>query len=354
MNISFKIVPPSTECFSPMARSEDRSCFFSAQWNTYLEQMGRRSIIVELSRGEEKVGFFVGSQRHIGLRIVSAPSMGTGTYAQGLCLLQPFSEEERIELYVELAQWFFKTHRAHYVQICDFALHLDAETSRHPLLDAAGVHYQPRATYHLPLNRTEEQLWAAMSQKSCRYSISKARRLGLEVRFVEKEEEIDAFCSRHRLHIEDVLRRKHNRGLPCQSLKYISALCHSLFPDFCIMAEVYGTGADGKPCSMASGIFAGKDGLCTYFTAASFEQYMHLCPNELLVWESIRRLRQQGATDLIFGGVAHYKKKYSPTYAFVPVLVFSRFRLLLDLRRRLKLLYKNLIHLAGSPKNKVS
>ena len=65
--------------------------------------------------------------------------------------------------------------------------------------------------------------------------------------------------------------------------------------------------------SIASGIFAYiPGGTATYFTAASLEDYMHLCPNELLVWEAMSLLHNEGVNDLILGGVAHYKKKYAP------------------------------------------
>lgn len=63
--------------------------------------------------------------------------------------------------------------------------------------------------------------------------------------------------------------------------------------------------------------------------------------------EAMRKLHSQGAGDLILGGVAHYKKKFNPTYAFVPVMIFSRYRVLFDVRRRGKELYARLMRLIG-------
>ena len=97
--------------------------------------------------------------------------------------------------------------------------------------------------------------------------------------------------------------------------------------------------------SIASGIFAyTPNGTASYFTAASLEDHMHLCPNELMVWEAMRFLHNEGVGDLILGGVAHYKKKYAPVLAFVPVLIFSRYGLLLNMRKNIKQLYQRLMY----------
>lgn len=109
------------------------------------------------------------------------------------------------------------------------------------------------------------------------------------------------------------------------------------------MIRVLFKDSTGNEIAVASGIFvAGKNG-STYFTGASLEQYMRLCPNELLVWEAIRMLHAMGAGDLIFGGVAPYKRKFGTTYAYLPVMVFSRYPFLLDFRTRIKKLYQNLL-----------
>lgn len=345
----FAIKVPDAQFWPLLERSADYSCFFTPQWAAYLERMGKRLFVVEVCQDKRVVGFFVGSRRWLGVRIVSSPSMGTGTYAQGLCMLQPVSQEERVDIYVELTDWLLRNHEADYIQVCDWQLHTDSndwiDNWRNPLLENAKIKYNPRHTFHLDLRPSEEELWANLQYKSCKYSINKARKEGLAVRVVTEYDEIEPFVRQHHEHINDVLRRHGNRGLPCQREQNMLALCQSLSPNNVLMIQVVGPDENGQEVSMASGIFAFDQNVCTYFTGGSYQRYMKYCPNELMVWEAIQQLHRRGVKDLIFGGIGHYKKKFNPVYAFVPVMVFSRYKLLLNARKVLKEKYVKLIHL---------
>ena len=340
MTYTFHSVKPSPAIWDVLMAAHDNSVFFTRQWGDYLHCMGIHTLLMEVRSNKELVGYFVGSHRWLGIGIVTAPSMGTGTYAQGLCMLQETTQAERINIYQQLTQHLFKSHKASYLQICDYQLR-NTNDACSPLLDKASVHYNPRLTYSINLRPSEEELWQSLHYKSCKYCINKARKEGLSVRRVEQEEEIAGFALRHSQHLKDMMRRKHSKGLPCQRHKNILALCQSLFPHQVLMLEV--VTPDGL--SIASGIFAyTPNGTATYYTAASLEDYMHLCPNELLVWEAMRLLHNEGVGDLILGGVAHYKKKYAPVLAFVPVLIFSRYGLLLNMRKNIKQLYQRLMY----------
>ena len=343
MNLIFSRITPDKERWDIIQQSVDRSCFFTPQWDSYLRSVGIKSIMVEVIRDNVVIGHFIGSTRRLGIRIISAPSMGTGTYAQGLCMIHPISHQERISIYRQLADWFFYTRQADYIQICDWQLRVDSqewiENWHHPLLDAAGIHYQPRHTFHLDLSPSEEELWNNLQYKSCKYSINKARKNGLTVNSVTDNNQIMAFVHQHRLHVLDVLQRHRSRGLPCQREKYMYALCSSLTPEHALMLQVIDTTSHASQSILASSIFSLNKGVCTYFTGGSYQQYMHMCPNEIMLWEAIRTLRENGATDIIFGGIGHYKKKFGAVYAFVPVMVFSRYKKLLDIRKRIKSIY---------------
>ena len=335
MNYLFKTIQPTPQAWAAMAASPDCSVFFTPQWAEYLHRMGERLIMVEVRGNTTTVGYFVGTHRWVGIRIVTAPSIGTGTYAQGLCMLQPVSADERLAIYQQLADWLFKSRQASYIQICDWALHNSTDR-----LDAFGLYYNHRHTYAIDLRPDESELWASLHYKSCKYCINKARKEGLTVREVTDKDQIAAFAEYHSSHLADMMRRKSSRGLPCQRHKNILALCQSLFPDNVLMLDVITP--DGL--SIASSLFAYTNGVASYYTAASLTQYLPLCPNELIVWEAMQRLHNKGVTELILGGVAHYKKKYSPFMADVPVLVFSRHRALLGIRKRAKTLYQQLFY----------
>lgn len=340
MTYTFHSVKTTSAMWDAMMVAPDSSIFFTRQWDEYLHRMGVHTLLLEVRHNEKLVGYFVGSRRWLGIKLVTAPSMGTGTYAQGLCMLQETIQAERITIYQQLAQYLFRKHIASYLQICDYQLR-NTGADGSPILDEASIHYNPRLTYSIDLRPSEADLWQSLHYKSCKYCINKARKEGLTVRRIEQLEEIAGFALRHSEHLKDMMRRKHSKGLPCQRHKNILALCQSLFPHQVLMLEVLTP--DGL--SIASGIFAyTPNGTATFFTAASLEEQLHLCPNELLVWEAMRLLHDEGVGDLILGGIAHYKKKYAPTLAFVPVVIFSRYSMLLNMRKNLKQLYQRLMY----------
>ena len=351
MNYSFKSIIPDASVWKLIEGSPESMCFFSADWASYLGRMRRKLFVVEISSEGVARGYFVGVRSNLlFLRLVSAPSMGTGTYSQGLCMLDSYSQEERVNIYVKLVTWLINSKQADYVQVCDWRLRTNSkewiDNWNNPWLDKEGVYYTRRDTFCLDTLRPLDELWANLNYKSCKYAINKARKQGLYVKSVDCEADIPAFVEQHHQHAQDVLKRKKNTGLPCQHKEYMLALCQSLFPNRVLMLEVKGKDEFGQEQSMASAIFTLDKGGSSYFTSGSFKQYMHYCPNEILLWEAIVLLHNRGAGDLIFGGVAHYKKKFNPDYAVVPVMVFSRWKMLLGMRSKIKVLYEKAIHWA--------
>ena len=116
MTYTFHPIKPTPVIWDALTTAPDSSIFFTRQWEDYLHRMGVNTLLIEVRCNEETVGYFVGSHRWLGIRIVTAPSMGTGTYSQGLCMLHETTQTERIDIYQQLAQYLFKKHIASYLQ----------------------------------------------------------------------------------------------------------------------------------------------------------------------------------------------------------------------------------------------
>ena len=326
---TFQKIVPTTADWDLIESAVDSTVFHCRGWSDYTSQMGFSPIVIKIQESDKLVGYFVGARKRVVFKIIMAPPMGTGTYSQGLCMFGSYTKQERIEIYIKLVQWFFETRQAIYIQLCDWKLRTESseliDDWHDPDLDEKGVFYSPRSTFFLDIQKPIEELWANLQYKSCKYSINKARKNGLTVKMVEKEEDIDRFIDQHRLHLKEMQARNKTMGLLCQRRKNIEALCRSLFPDRIVMMEVVGPDESGRTVSMATGIFANGNSGSTYFTGASYKEYMHFCPNELLIWEAIRALHERNAGSLIFGGNGHYKKKYGSIYAYVPVMAFTKY-----------------------------
>lgn len=162
--------------------------------------------------------------------------------------------------------------------------------------------------------------------KSCKYSIHKAEKLGLQVRTVDRFEDIAGFVDIHYDQLCEVCAKQGMKPKASQKKDRMLALCESLFPDRVIMLQVIGNDEEGRQQVMSSGIFCLDKGECSYWTGASYQRYQKYCPNELMVWEAMRMMREKGAGDLNFCGMADYKLKFGTVYAYVPRLVFTKYQ----------------------------
>lgn len=345
MKYSFKKITPTAEDWKRIEGTYDSTCFQTEKWYVYLKRIGVKPFIASVSADEELIGYFFGEKMWIGIPMLVAPIEGIGTYTQGLSMLRETSEAERIEIYQALAKWVFEKRYAWTFQVDDWQLRRDSaewipyEEFRHELIERYGIPYDFRPTLHVPVNKSEEELWAGLSYKSCKYCINKANKEGLQVREITKIEDIPAFCKEHYNQLKDVCGRKGKRPKPAQREKRMRAVCESLFPDRVMMLEVLGPDETGTMQHMSSGIWCIDKGECIYWTGASYQRYQKYCPNEIMVWEAMKRLSARGGGNLNFGGMANYKLKFGTIYAFVPRLKFAKYNILLNWTQWLKNLY---------------
>ena len=346
---SFTVISPSQSDWTDIESYADATVFHTRSWDIYLSSLGKKHIVIVISDEKgSRVGYFIGSKRWIGVRMIEAPSGGAGTFVQGLCLNKDVNIEERINIYLELVAFCFKQHLAGYIQISDWRLmsvYGDMEARKTwsmPLLDQLEIHHSLRISFFIDLHLPENVLWENLKYKSCKYPIHKAEKLGLFVKRIENEEEIPYFVDMHSELVADVSRRKKVKRHVHHNRKYLLALCRALFPERVVMLQVIGTAGDGEQHIMASSIFCLGKAASTYYSGASKEMYMKYCPNELMVWEAIKILHERNAGDLILGDVAHYKKKFGPLYGYLPMMVFTKYSCLRDIRGRVKNMYLKL------------
>lgn len=355
----FERIEPMMEQWREIEGAYDSTCYQSECWYNYLKRIGVEPFVVAVSNGDERIGYFFGEKMWLGVPMVTAPIEGIGTYTQGLNMLRETSEEERIEIYQALAEWVFKSRYAWTMQVEDWQLRRDTpewmpnEAFHHEVIDAKGVAYEVRPTLHIAVNKPEEELWAGLHYKSCKYCVNKANKLGLEVREIEQYEDIPAFCKEHYKQVKEVCEGHGMRPKLAQKEKRMRALCESLFPDRVMMLEVVGKDDNGDEQIMSSGIYCIDKGQCSYWTGASYKRYQKNCPNELMVWEAMKRLSARGAGDLNFCGIAPYKLKFGTIYAYVPRLKFAKYGILLNWTRGLKRVYHAVKKMIIDPLRKI-
>ena len=339
---SFQKIEPTFADWKRIESAYDSTCYQTEKWYSYLRVIGVKPFIARVNQDDECIGYFLGQKIWMGIPMITAPIEGIGTYTQGLVMLRPTSESERIEIYQTIAQWIFDNHIALAVQVDDWQLRRDTpewmpdEAFHHEVIEQYGLTYEFRPTLHVPINRSESELWAGLSYKSCKYCINKANKLGLQVREITQYEDIADFCRIHYDQLLEVCKHKGMRPKLAQKEHRMRALCESLFPDRVMMLQCVGKDENGDEQVMSSGIFCIDKGQCSYWTGSSYQRYQKYCPNELMVWEAMKRLSLRGCGDLNFCGMANYKLKFGTIYAYVPRIKFAKYRIFLNLTKYLK------------------
>lgn len=344
----FNKLNPDAIQWNDIESISESTCFHTQQWDKYVHRCGYKTFIIEIKQGDSTIGYFIGTLIGHFAKAICAPLDSLG-YTQGAILKHPIEVKERIRLYQELANWIFENHYALYVSIDDWQLREDRQewtdqyTWRNVLLDDAGVKYTVRPTLYLPMNGSIDDLWSGLHYKSAKYCINKAHKLGLHTRVITKKEDIDSFLEFHYDQLCDVCRR-HNAGKPKlgQSLQRLQKACKELFPNRVLMIQVLWNDENKIEHVMSSAVFFIGEEETIYNTGASYQRYQRFCPNEIMVWDAIRILKERGVRALNFGGMANYKLKFGTTYAYVPRLIFSKYSFIDDMRSIAKRVYNKI------------
>lgn len=326
------ITEPNNDVWDRIEGSADSSVFTSREWQRYLTSQKQKTIVVQVSDAEDTIiGYFVGNRMF--RFIVGAPLSGLGSYLGGLCSLTKISPEERVRIYRGLACWFFKKCNCLYFTVSDWQFRTEYEEFypyeqyRFPYfvpISRGLSSYQLRATLTVDTSLSEDDLWHNSSYSSFRYSVNKAKKKGLHVRFITNQQEIASFVKILNEQIVDVANRHETAPHHYQSVGVLKALCESLYPNRLLMAQVIGT-VDNTEIVMASSVFCIDKNVSSFLAAASYHQYMSYCPNEIMVWEALCELHRRGVHYTILTGTDQYKRKFGSYYCYLPKIVFRKY-----------------------------
>lgn len=161
-----------------------------------------------------------------------------------------------------------------------------------------GFVYEPHLDFLIHLD-TEEDMWSRIG-RGRRQQIRKAQKNGLFVKTFIDECLTEDLIEDGYKSISEVYRRAN---LPLVDIKQIDAARRNHI--LCLFV-VYTS--DG---SVAGGRFALRFGKTLYgWYAGSYQKYLHLFPNDILIWETIKWAMQNGFTVFDYGGAGSPNKEY--------------------------------------------
>ena len=174
-----------------------------------------------------------------------------------------------------------------------------------PVEDPRFIRHGQAVWHGVDLRRSEETIWSSL-KGSARQNVRKAGRHGVTVREGRSLADVELFHAMH-CHV-----RKSKYRLLAQPLAFFEQLHAAFAPDdqiIVLLAEL-----DGRPIGGIL-LLQCQDTLYYKFNASTDAAF---CPNDLLVWESLRLGLRRGLRRLDFGlsdpaqpGLVRYKRKYA-------------------------------------------
>lgn len=332
MNYFFKIVEDIP--WELLHKTYDSNIFKTKIWANFLQKSCNVTpLVIEISTSKRKIGWFYGQKiKKFGISIIASPFEGWTTSYQGLCLQQIVTKTERVEIYKELKDFCFRNKLCLFFQVSDWELDFEE-------VNQAKLYSEPIKSYWLDLTPTIDELFKSFKAKSCQYSIHKAQKLGVIVR---EPESIKEYAKEYYNQLSDVFAK--------QNLKptYDETRVYDMLQEFegtrnIVLLEAL---HPETKASMACIIFVFHNKMAFYWGASSYRNYQKYCPNELLMFEAIKRVKELGCNILEMEGIRPYKEKYNPIKYSKPKIIIAKYSILIPLKNLAKKMYpflKNMI-----------
>lgn len=273
----------------------------SKEWLDFVaETQNAEPVVATISSGSQLVGYFTGLiVRKMGMRILGSPFPGWSTIYMGFNL-EP--DVNRTDVLQGLLQFAFRRLNCIQVEIMDRGLTLE---------DAQGLGFAHRMleNFEIDLTQSEDELWKRLKPKSARYSINKAKKLGVTI----TEGNPEGFAEEYYNQLVDVFAKQSLK--PTYDLRRVEALIDNLYPGGNLL--LLRAHNPAREC-LATGIFPGNSTMAYFWGAASWRETQLYCPNEPLVWHAIKYWQARGTKAFDFGGAGEYKRKYGGHRISVP------------------------------------
>ncbi|MDQ2713324.1 MAG: GNAT family N-acetyltransferase [Chloroflexota bacterium] len=304
-----QISPASTSWSTFVKEHSAGEFYYTPEWFALIEKLYGYTIVplTTTNADGEITGF---------LPLCLVNSRITGKHVVGL----PFSDqcpllatdETSAQQLIDKAIAFAQQEKAHYLEL---------RTGNNDVLAArtdlvAGNLY---TRWQLPLPASADTIWSGL-RKPIQRQIKKAQNQGVQVRIAQDRKDIMQY---YRLHL--MTRSKH--GMPAQSQRFFL----KLWDAFAAQGKVQVLLAEYEGKVIAGMVLLLSDTTVRYAYGASDESYLHLGPNNLLMWTAIQMGCEQGYQTLDMGrtssdneGLMEFKRRWGAIKEELPYYYYPQ------------------------------
>jgi|SRR5436309_7877357 len=321
--------------YETLSTFEDRIVFQTPAWMSFVaETQDAEPVLAALREGSEVLGYFTGLiVRRFGLKILGSPFRGWSTPYMGFALRPSVSRRVAVHALTEFA---FRQLGCAHLEVTD--MHMGSTD-----IAGLGVAHMMHPTMEVDLTQSEETLFMKMDS-GCRRNIRKAERSGV---VIEEAQDMD-FAEDFAAQFRDVFDKQGM--VPPFSAERVRALIRHVHPTGMVLM-LRARDADGR--CLATGIFPAWNETAVFCSGASWRQYQHLRPNELLHWYAMRYWKRRGIRIYNMVSIMRFKRKFGGYQTAVPMIYQSKYPLLSRLRPSALPMVRMVLHVGWRLKNLV-
>ncbi|SRR6266487_375505 len=172
----------------------------------------------------------------------------------------------------------------------------------------------------IPLTADADALWSGL-RKPVQRQIKKSQKLGVRVHFAHRREDVALY---YKLHLQT---RTKKQGMPAQPQRFF----FNLWDTFASNGSMQLLLAEYQGSIIAGMILLASGTDMRYAYGASDERYLHLAPNNLLMWTAISWSHSQGFQTLDLGrtaranhGLIEFKRRWGAYQESLPYYYYPR------------------------------
>lgn len=200
--------------------------------------------------------------------------------------------------------------------------YLELRTGTEPLLSKRAdlVEVDLYVRWVLPLLADEDAMWKTL-RKPIQHQIKKSRKLGVQVRIAESREDMLQY---YRLHLQT---RSKKQGMPAQSPKFFLKMWDVFSESDAVKVLL----AEHEGNVVAGMVLLASGTTLRYSYGASDERFLHLAPNNLLLWTAMTWGGAHGCQTLDLGrtacdneGLMEFKRRWGAIKEPLPYYYYPK------------------------------
>lgn len=287
-----RVLERPREWDSLIDRFDTKTLFHEAAWLDHVHTIHPHGRIeyFRLTEDGNTVGYFCALKiRKMLLSIYGSPLGGTGTNYMGPIVSKDTNQAELVRALTGLCKTQGIAH-----------LEVSHDWLNRAVMESHGFTVHENVTHVCPLPTDEERAWLQL-KSTCRNRIRNAESNGLVAEMTDDPSIIDHYYAQ----LSEVYAKQ---GL---TVPFSKDRPRSLFDHLLPADRIFPVWIKNQGTVIATGLFP-YDARCVYFWgAASWLQYRHLCPNELLHWTVMRLGIARGIPLYnMCGGTSRFKDKF--------------------------------------------